>query len=1046
MSRIDVQLLKDQIAKSSESQLQSLDSLLQELRKCHESNEITAFSPWALEQVKQTLKLPEDTRNVITAQRALKQLSFDKINDRYDGVHPAYKKTFSWILDDQELDYDTQLATEGSPTVYNHHNDEWIIEDKSVLFARSLSHRKKELAHSFKSWLACGSGFFHISGKIGSGKSTLMKLFCEHPMTEELLMKWVEDKKLIFVKFFFWRPGTDLQKSLSGFYRAVLHDILEECPELIQQLLPELWNKSEKSSSHLGEKKISPSHSQLQSAFNRLIHDQNIYYSRRFCLFIDGLDELEETTSESYDSIVEVLNAWVAAALNDIKICVSSREYTVFMEAFNPRQRLTLQELTWTDIEKYIRGRIVIPASYHSSPRFEEETEHLIGHILENADGVFLWVTLAVKAVNEGLRRRDHLTDLIEKVGRMPQKLQELFIYLLLDVDESSRVEVYITFAYALLSQEFCQLRPSIFGYSFLRDYLRNQRFAMQTDEPWHIKDEHQIKESADQGKTRVTELSKGLLEISLVEYDESESEIWECCLSESLRSIIKVTHRSVYEFFIAICSLNIAGSSETPDLRHGHHKFKCIFSKSGFWEAYVPKRDHHLVRKFDVNDAKCQLYLAELRSYNSTMLECQGPPHTSRNIHIEAHLLMPIADIIDFWMSQRLHRRRGFEYLDCLHTYILEAQGITYDDLCTLGVVLNIHNDICDAETIPDTTGYMGSAISVLHQAACYGYYDLVVWQIGRWPSLLDSDWKIDLLYRSVMLGFFRSEYQPQRLVVWLLERFLPSANSSPRYEGYLQNLKEPLVDLWDLLIRNIVWGIFYDGDEDNHWGDVLAAFIRSGADPHTSFRIFSAPRAEAVECSSPSGDKGIDLDATQGANDIVNTWGLETISGKPGNEKSLRYASLNNPGEERLILVRGDGRKLDLKVRLRLRDQNSSILKGLIEENGGQASLFDMLQYYYPKISANMLRDLPNGELDQPSESPKRHREYERNVQDQKPRKPISHDVEKPSRVVAVSSLVSREEEQHTQRQFRFNAIDTILGSYLLRSCMLVAFGKFV
>jgi ABC-type hemin transport system ATPase subunit len=40
------------------------------------------------------------------------------------------------------------------------------------------------------SWLSAGTGIFHISGKLGSGKSTLMKYLCGHPSTKALLNEW----------------------------------------------------------------------------------------------------------------------------------------------------------------------------------------------------------------------------------------------------------------------------------------------------------------------------------------------------------------------------------------------------------------------------------------------------------------------------------------------------------------------------------------------------------------------------------------------------------------------------------------------------------------------------------------------------------------------------------------------------------------------------------------------------------------------------------------------------------------------------------------
>ena len=42
----------------------------------------------------------------------------------------------------------------------------------------------------FMNWLSGGKGIFHIAGKLGSGKSTLMKFLCDHPRAKAKLERW----------------------------------------------------------------------------------------------------------------------------------------------------------------------------------------------------------------------------------------------------------------------------------------------------------------------------------------------------------------------------------------------------------------------------------------------------------------------------------------------------------------------------------------------------------------------------------------------------------------------------------------------------------------------------------------------------------------------------------------------------------------------------------------------------------------------------------------------------------------------------------------
>lgn len=99
----------------------------------------------------------------------------------------------------------------------------WAVEDSS-----------NELA----SWLKDGHGIFWISGKAGSGKSTLMKYLYDQKNTRTLLREWSDDRRLIHARFFFWYAGTPLQKSITGLLKSVLYQIFE-VPSLASAVLPE---------------------------------------------------------------------------------------------------------------------------------------------------------------------------------------------------------------------------------------------------------------------------------------------------------------------------------------------------------------------------------------------------------------------------------------------------------------------------------------------------------------------------------------------------------------------------------------------------------------------------------------------------------------------------------------------------------------------------------------------------------------------------------------------------------------------------------------
>jgi hypothetical protein len=121
------------------------------------------------------------------------------MDSRHESIPKEHSKTFSWIFDETAL-------------------------------------------VKFVQWLKNEDGFYWVSGKAGSGKSTLMKFVGAHQKTREYLEEWAGDKKLIIAKFYFWSASTHRsQKSQQGLLRAILCQILRQCPELIQVAYRNQW-------------------------------------------------------------------------------------------------------------------------------------------------------------------------------------------------------------------------------------------------------------------------------------------------------------------------------------------------------------------------------------------------------------------------------------------------------------------------------------------------------------------------------------------------------------------------------------------------------------------------------------------------------------------------------------------------------------------------------------------------------------------------------------------------------------------------------------
>jgi len=367
--------------------------------------------------------------------------------------------------------------------------------------------------------------------------------------------------------FFFWKPGSPLQKSLAGLLRSLLHDTLKACPELIPEVLPKYWNQMKSMPWQVQTELYLPA-PEIRAAFDRLIERRSLYKKHCFCFFIDGLDEYEGTYQEDCKAMVELLRSWTEFAPADVKICVSSREYNVFMNAFSPNRRLRLQDLTQKDMESYVQDKLKhLPG--------EANITSLVNSITEKAQGIFLWVAIVVKRMRELIENGSKLTTLQRELDLLPQELDDLFEHILKSLSTSDRKRAYQTFAMLLTLKPY-NLPLSLFAYTFLEDYDRDPGFAMQGTFPHSIMDE-----SAKENRIKLAHKTLAGCCRGLVEPIMDEEEL-----------VLSFTHRSVPEFLL------------TPSIQ----------------------RDMELhLKDFSPEDATSQLILAELWSKEPNSAEKTG-------------------------------------------------------------------------------------------------------------------------------------------------------------------------------------------------------------------------------------------------------------------------------------------------------------------------------------------------------------------------------------------------------------------------------------
>ena len=324
----------------------------------------------------------------------LDTLSYKSMHFREQEVTKAHSKTFEWV-------FQPSTSTEAG--------------------------KEERSEHPFSTWLqgnALGP-IYWITGKPGSGKSTLIRFLFDHEAAKERLNSWAGDKPVLTAGFFFWTSGSREQRSQAGLLRSLLHQILSEHPEFAPAAFPDLWKKLKAlTTKERVALQLDWSVADLLEAFQRVM--DAVVPTMNVCLFIDGLDEFEGDHTAIIDFFKNLSSEEKGQS---IKICLSSRPWAVFQDAFEYAvPNLRLQDLTYNDMHRYMRDRLRQNVYIRRLLKQEAEAgEGLIRATVEKADGVFLWVSLAL---NEMVRKFDQgtgLAGLSETMRALPTELNDLF-------------------------------------------------------------------------------------------------------------------------------------------------------------------------------------------------------------------------------------------------------------------------------------------------------------------------------------------------------------------------------------------------------------------------------------------------------------------------------------------------------------------------------------------------------------------------------------------------------------------------------------------
>nr|XP_036587170.1 ankyrin repeat-containing protein [Colletotrichum truncatum]KAF6797901.1 ankyrin repeat-containing protein [Colletotrichum truncatum] len=268
---------------------------------------------------------------------------------------------------------------------------------------------------NLKQWASQSRGLLWIKGKPGSGKSTLMKHALERALS-------VYGADAFVLSFFFHGRGHELQRTPLGFFRSLLHQLLQLAPGAVRDLVDHFEIRSKT----VGEPGVKwqwdqrPLQTFLESSLTKVL--------QRFpvVIFVDALDECDEQSAVALIDYLKDLLAKIPPTNLRFGICFSSRHYPVL--ELKSGLTILLDTENTKDITTYIRGR------------FHEEQDVPIQNLISrHAEGVFLWAHFVVDRILRLKRQGESRIRIESEIKKMPPDLEDLYLEIIKAVEDPPR-------------------------------------------------------------------------------------------------------------------------------------------------------------------------------------------------------------------------------------------------------------------------------------------------------------------------------------------------------------------------------------------------------------------------------------------------------------------------------------------------------------------------------------------------------------------------------------------------------------------------------
>ncbi|RYP52577.1 hypothetical protein DL769_010643 [Monosporascus sp. CRB-8-3] len=365
-----------------------------------------------------------------------------------------------------------------------------------------------------------------------------MKFLSGHSKTRLHLERWAGNKRLLLASCFFWYAGARLQESQEGLLRSLLFEIVRQRPEiapLVRDLRIELGGYE--------DQVWSWTHADLLYVCRKVVEACT---DVAFC-FIDGLDEYGEDGMAPIDFVKTIRQL---ASYPNVRMCVSSRPWPDFVDAFSNYPDLKLEDLTPNDILRYVKDNFDQSVPFQGLKDTDPAYPTLPRRICSQAQGVFLWIYLVVRDLLDGLTHGEPLHSLLDHLNGLLKDLDEFFQHMIDTIKPP-----FIRQTARTLEMTISTEQPlSMIAYSCVDDAESDPNFSLHVGSD--AMPEAEVKLQEDLMRRRLSGRCKGLLEITS---DEDT-------LGPYFQLKVDLIHRTVSEFLHRSTSVQSLIQSHTEN------------------------------------------------------------------------------------------------------------------------------------------------------------------------------------------------------------------------------------------------------------------------------------------------------------------------------------------------------------------------------------------------------------------------------------------------------------------------------------------------